>query len=95
VLDPVNVVNLFKNGLIIWLKADQEVLQSRINHDPRTFASRPSLTGKGTIEELEEIMNIRDPFYEKDAEIQFDTSSMNVEEVIENILAIIVDWKER
>jgi shikimate kinase len=89
VLDPDNVVNLSKNGLIIWLKADREVVQKRINQDPRTFASRPTLTGKGTIEELEEIMVFRDPYYEKAGKIQFDTSSMNVEAVVENILTVL------
>jgi shikimate kinase len=95
VLDPVNVVNLFKNGLIIWLKADPKVLRKRMNQDPRTFPSRPTLTGKGTIEELDEIMDFRNPFYEKAAIIQLDTSTLNVEEVVENILTIIVHWKER
>lgn len=89
VLDPDNVVNLSKNGLILWLKTDREVLQKRINQDPRTFASRPTLTGKGTIEELEEIMVFRDPYYEKAAKIQVDTSSMNVEAIVENILAVL------
>jgi shikimate kinase len=89
VLNPDNVVNLSKNGLILWLKADREVLQKRINQDPRTFASRPTLTGKGTIEELEEIMVFRDPYYEKAAKIQVDTSSMNVEAIVENILAVL------
>ena len=89
VLDPDNVVNLSKNGLILWLKTDREVLQKRINHDPRTFASRPTLTGKGTIEELEEIMVFRDPYYEKAAKIQVDTSSMNVEAIVGNILAVL------
>lgn len=89
VLDPDNVVNLSKNGLIIWLKADREVVQKRINQDPRTFASRPTLTGRGTIEELEEIMVFRDPYYEKAAKIQLDTSSINVEAVVENIFTVL------
>src|SRR4030065_2092809 len=55
VLDPDNIVNLERNGFIIWLKADQDVLRKRMNGDSRTFASRPTLTGKGTVEELEEM----------------------------------------
>jgi shikimate kinase len=68
------------------------VLRKRMNQDPRTLASRPTLTGKGTIEELEEIMDFRNPFYEKAATIQLDTSTLNVEEVVENIL---VAFKEK
>ena len=89
VLDPDNTVNLERNGFIIWLKADREVLRKRMNGDSRTFASRPTLTGKGTVEELEEMMSFRNPFYEKAAKIQFDTSTLDVEAVVENILAVL------
>jgi shikimate kinase len=89
VLDPDNIVNLERNGLIIYLKADQKTLLKRMEQDPRTFASRPALTGKGTIEELEEMMAHRDPFYDKASKIQFDTSALEVETVVKNILAIL------
>jgi len=89
VLDPDNTVNLERNSFIIWLKADREVLRKRMDLDPRTFASRPTLTGKGTVEELEEMMSFRNPFYEKAAKIQFDTSTLDVEAVVENILAVL------
>jgi len=89
VLDPDNIVNLERNGLIIWLKADREMLRKRMNQDPRTFASRPTLTGKGAVEELDEMIAYRDPFYEKAAKIQFDTSALDVEEVVEKILTVL------
>ena len=63
VLDADNVVNLERNGLIIWLKADPEVLRKRMKGDHRTHISRPTLTGKGTVQELEEVMAYRGPFY--------------------------------
>jgi len=89
VLDPENVISLKKNGLIIWLKAAGQVLCKRMDLDPRTKASRPTLTGKGTLEELEEIMANREPFYERAADIRFDTADLGVEEVVESILSII------
>jgi len=89
VLDADNVVNLERNGLIVWLKADSEVLRKRMTEDHRTFVSRPTLTGKGTVEELEEVMAYRNPFYEKAAKIQFDTSSLDVEAVAEKIVTIL------
>ncbi|HUL37521.1 MAG TPA: shikimate kinase [Thermodesulfobacteriota bacterium] len=89
VLDPDNIINLERNGLIIWLKADREVLQKRMSQDPRTIASRPTLTGKGTVEELEELIVQRDPLYGKASKIQFDTSDLNVEAVVEKILAVL------
>ena len=89
VLDAENVVNLERKGVIIWLKADPEVLRKRMSEDHRTSVSRPTLTGKGTIEELEEVMAYRDPFYEKAGRIQLDTSSLDVEAVVEKIMTML------
>jgi shikimate kinase len=89
VLDPDNIVHLERNGLIIWLKADREVLRKRMDQDPRTIVSRPTLTGKGAIEELEEMIAYRDPFYDKASKIQLDTSALNAEAVVESILTVL------
>jgi shikimate kinase len=89
VLDPVNIVNLERSGFIIWLKADREAMQKRMEQDPRTIASRPTLTGKGTVEELEEMMAYRNSFYDRAAKIKLDTSALDVETVVENILAVL------
>jgi len=89
VLDADNVVSLERNGLIIWLKANPEVLRKRMKEDHRTYVSRPTLTGKGTIEELEELMAYRDPFYEKAGKIQLDTSSLDVETIAGKIMTVL------
>jgi shikimate kinase len=88
VLDPDNIVNLERNGLIIYLKADQQTLLKRMDDDPGTNTRRPTLTGKGTLEEIEEIISVREPFYEKASDIQIDTSTFDIEAVIERVLAI-------
>jgi shikimate kinase len=89
VLDPENVASLRKNGLIIWLKADREILCQRIDRDSRTGGSRPTLTGKGAMEEFGEVMAIRNPFYERAADAGIDTTGMDLEEVVEALLSII------
>ncbi len=88
VLDTDNVKALRKNGFIIWLKADKQTLLKRINQDPGTNSRRPTLTGKGTSEELKEVMSLREPIYERVSEIQIDTSTLDTEGVVESILAI-------
>jgi len=93
VLDTDNVKALRKNGLIIWLKADPEVLRKRMREDHRTPVSRPTLTGKGTIEELEDVMAYREPFYEKAGKIQLDTSSLDVEAVVEKITTVLKETR--
>ena len=62
-----------------------------MNEDPGTDTRRPTLTGKGTSEELKEVMSLRDPIYEGASEIQVDTSTIDVEMVVENILAVLKD----
>jgi len=100
VLDPENVVSLKKNGLIIWLKADREILCQRIDRDSRTVGSRPTLTGKGAMEEFGEVMAVRNPFYEQAADAEIDTTDMDLEEVVEALLSTIrekmggVHWAE-
>jgi len=91
VLDTDNVRALRKNGFIIWLKADKQTLLKRMNQDPGTNARRPTLTGKGTSEELKEVMSLREPIYERVSEIQIDTSMVDVETVVENILIVLKD----
>lgn len=92
VLDADNVKTLKKNGFIIWLKADRQTLLKRMNQDPGTETRRPTLTGKGTLEEIEETISQREPFNERASEIQIDTSMLAVDAVVESILTIL---KER
>ncbi len=89
VLNPDNVNALRRNGFIIWLKADQQTLLKRMNEDPRTNTRRPTLTGKGTLEEIEETISEREPFYEKASEVQIDTATLAVDAVVEGILTLL------
>ncbi len=91
VLDRENVTALKKNGLMVWLKADRQVLHNRMIQDPRTVVQRPPLTGKGVLGELEEVMACRAPLYEKAMEAQLDTSAMDVSTVVESVLSILQD----
>ena len=93
VLDGENVTALKKNGLMVWLKADRQVLHNRMIQDPRTVVQRPPLTGKGVLEELDEVMACRAPFYEEAMEVQLDTSAMDEKTVVESVLSILQDRK--
>jgi shikimate kinase len=95
VLDTDSVNALRKNGLIIWLKADKPTLLKRLNQDPGTDTRRPTLTGQGTSEELKEVMSLREPIYEQVSEIEIDTSRIDVETVVQNILTVLKDRKRR
>jgi shikimate kinase len=89
VLDDENVRFFGENGLIVWLKVDPEVLFNRLSNDSQNIFQRPSLTGKGLLEEIEEILTYRNPYYEKASAIQLDTSTLSVEAVVEKIFSIL------
>ena len=89
VLDTDNVKALKRNGLMIWLKADPQILLQRMNQDPETNSRRPALTGKGALEEIQETLFMRKPFYESASKFQIDTSASDVEEVVETILTLL------
>ena len=89
VLDTDNVNALKRNGFIIWLKADSQTLLKRIQEDHGSSTRRPTLTGKGTLEEIEETISEREPFYEKASGIQIDTSALDVEAVVKDILTVL------
>ena len=93
VLDPENVAALKKNGLVVWLKADRQVLHSRMIQDSRTGVQRPPLTEKGVLEELDEVMACRVPFYEAAMEVQLDTSAMDENTVVVSVLSILQERK--
>jgi shikimate kinase len=89
VLDADNVKALKRGGFIIWLKADQKTLLKRIQNDRGSSTRRPTLTGKGTLEEIDETISEREPFYEKASEVQIDTSMMDVEAVVKDVLTVL------
>ena len=91
VLDTDNINALRKNGFIIWLKADKQTLLKRLNQDLGTSSRRPTLTGKGVSEELKEVLSLRESIYDRVSEIQIDTSMIDVETVVENILSVLKD----
>jgi shikimate kinase len=95
VLDRDNVLALRKKGWMIWLKADAETLMNRMEKDPRTLLQRPSLTGKGTLDELGEVLTVRNSFYEEAAETELDTSRSDVEGVIGQILSVVKEKRRK
>lgn len=89
VLEPENVKALRRNGFIVWLRADAHVLYQRMAKDLRTVTGRPSLTGKGALEEIKEVLAQREGLYQDASEAQVDTSALHVEGVVEAVLSIL------
>jgi len=79
------VAALKKNSTIFFLDCPIEEQLKRMGEDP----NRPSLTGKKSArEEMEEIMKLRRPWYEKAADYVINSENLSLEESINKIIAI-------
>ena len=81
VLNRENVENMKKGGTIVWLKATPEIIKERITLDETTKDSRPSLTAKGLIAEIEETLAARNPLYAKAMDFCIDTDELSIGDI--------------
>lgn len=91
VLDQENVINLKRNAVLILLEATNETILQRMGADDKTEQQRPSLTGKSPLEEIEEVLEIRRPYYQQAMDFSVDTTSKTVEEIVDEILQKLAD----
>ncbi|ACM20566.1 shikimate kinase [Geotalea daltonii FRC-32] len=84
-----NVDALAGNARIIWLKASVDTIVSRIETD----TERPALTeGKTFTEEVAEILQRRNPLYQKTAHYTIDTDSLTPDQIADQVLSF---WSSR
>jgi shikimate kinase len=86
VLDEENVKRMKDSGVLVWLRADIKTIEKRIIEDNTTRDFRPALTSKGSVEEIQETLLLRNPYYEKAMDFFVDTDSMDIEAVGEMII---------
>jgi shikimate kinase len=85
VLDRENVADMKNTGKLVWLRADADTVKKRMLADQRTEDLRPSLTGRDLLEEIEEILGIRNPHYEAAMDFSIETDARSVDEVCAEI----------
>jgi len=86
VLDEDNVNNLKKNGYIIWLEGDVNILMKRMEKDMGVGNYRPSLTGVDPVAETMKVLEIRNPLYKKAADLVINTDMLSLDEVAERVM---------
>lgn len=85
VLRPENRQALKRSGMVVWLDADVEELARRLGEDA---GGRPSLTGRGLVEEVGAVMAERAALYGEVADAIVDTRGLGTEEVAGEIVRI-------
>jgi shikimate kinase len=86
ILDPENVENFKKKGIVVLLEATTQTILERMRSDEKTEQQRPSLTGKDPYKEIEEVLEFRMPFYKNAMDFSVDTTSKSIDQVLDEIV---------
>lgn len=84
VLNEENIDNLKRNGIIICLRACEDVILKRTT----LTGHRPLLNVENPKEKISQLLKFREPFYEK-ADFFIDTSNISINEVVKQAVDII------
>jgi len=79
---------LKQHGKVFWLMADYALLCKRIKGDCSSAAQRPSITGKDVCQELDVVLEERNPLYRETADYIIDSGKMTIDEVVESIVQL-------
>jgi shikimate kinase len=88
VLQPQNREVIKRAGPVVWLTADPETILDRISADPTTAARRPNLA-RGGLEEIRDLLAMREPLYRECATAAVDTSGRDLTDVVRDVLALV------
>ncbi|MDP6647221.1 MAG: shikimate kinase [Dehalococcoidales bacterium] len=82
-LNKINIDRLQTNALIVYLVASPSVILKRTS---RGQGSRPLLKVPDRVSRIGELLNFRRPFYEYAADIEINTSKLDINAVVEQIM---------
>ena len=87
VLRSDNRRTLKETGFVAWLQASPDTIQRRLEKDPTTATSRPTLTGRPLGEEIRCLLEERDPHYREVADLELDTDGLDPDGVADAVIA--------
>lgn len=93
VLDEENITALSRNGFLVWLAADIEIILDRICKDSKSAAQRPRFSDCDLVEETKKTLEQRSPIYERAANLRIATGDLPVDAVVAQILAAVAAKK--
>lgn len=86
VIDQENVKALKKIGWVVWLHTDATVIRDRMRKEGKAGKLRPPLSGADTLDEIDQILQERKPFYEHASDFTVDTNGQPHQEVVRLIM---------
>ena len=86
VIQEDNISNLKRNGFVVWLYADIDIIRKRLIEDTVSDENRPSLTGDDPSDEIKAVLEEREPLYKGASDVAIDTGELNINEVTDVII---------
>ncbi len=83
VLNKINIDRLRNDSIIVYLTASPRVILKRTSGDGE---DRPLLNVSDRVSEIRELLRFRKPFYERAADIKINTSRLDIDSVVEQII---------
>lgn len=83
VLNQINIDRLRREARIVYLTALPRVILSRVSDDG---GRRPLLKGANKASNIQELLGLREPFYQRAADIEINTSKLDINSVAEQII---------
>jgi shikimate kinase len=83
VLNQINIDRLKREGIIVYLKASPQAILTRTVSDT---GERPLLNVNDRASEIKKLLEFREPFYRRAADITVDTTDLGIDEVVEQII---------
>ena len=84
VLDPENISNLKKDGIVVFLSASPKVIFDRV----KDSTHRPLLQVENPLLRIEELLEQRTAFYDQ-ADFTIDTNSKNIDDICQEIITLL------
>jgi len=83
VLNLINIDRLRLKSIIVWLTANPSII---IRRTALNGEERPVLKQVKSLNDLRSLMQFRKPFYERAADFKVDTSRLNIQETVNQII---------
>jgi shikimate kinase len=81
-----NRLAMRRSGTVVWLTARPETIHARMSGDATTAGRRPNLTDRGPLDEIEQLLLVREPIYRQLADLTIDTEGKTPEQLVAEIL---------
>jgi shikimate kinase len=76
-----------RGGHVVWLTAQPETILARMTADATTAGRRPNLTEKSPLDEIVELLALREPIYRESAHLVVDTENKRPGQLVDEILS--------